>query len=79
MYSSLQISANKDSQGWAGPGSEHLMELWVSLFIAEELDKVTFKGSFPSQMILWFNKAEYLPISGKKKKTTAANTALQIV
>ena len=27
-----------DSQGQAGWGSEHLMELWVSLFIAGELD-----------------------------------------
>ena len=29
-----------------GMGSEHLMELWVSLFIAEELDELTFKGPF---------------------------------
>jgi len=27
-------------------GSEHLMELWVSLFIAGQLDQMAFKGSF---------------------------------
>ena len=27
-----------ETQGQAGWGSEHLMELWVSLFIAEELE-----------------------------------------
>ena len=35
-----------DTQGQAGWGSEHLMELWVSLFIAGELDWVAFKGLF---------------------------------
>ena len=34
------------SGGW---GSEHLMELWVSLFIAGELDQVVFKGPFQLQ------------------------------
>jgi len=33
-----------DSQGKAGWGSEHLMELWLSLFIAGELDYMTLKG-----------------------------------
>ena len=32
------------TQGQAGCGSEHLMELQVSLFIAEELDQLAFKG-----------------------------------
>ena len=27
-------------------GSEHLMELWVSLFIAGGLDQMAFKGPF---------------------------------
>ena len=31
-----------DVQGQA----EHLMELWVSLFIAGELDQIAFKGPF---------------------------------
>jgi len=31
-------------QGQAGQGSELLMELWVPLFIAGELDQMTFKG-----------------------------------
>ena len=30
--------------GWRG--SEHLMELWVSLFVAGELDQMAFKGPF---------------------------------
>jgi len=33
-------------QGQAGRGSEHPMELWVSLFIAEGLDQMAFKGPF---------------------------------
>jgi len=33
-----------DTQGQAGCGSEHLTELWVSLFIAESLDQTDFKG-----------------------------------
>ena len=35
-----------DTQGQAGWGSEHLMELWVSLFTAGELDQMAFKGPF---------------------------------
>ena len=35
-----------DTQGQAGRGSEHLMELQVSLFIAEELDQMAFKDPF---------------------------------
>jgi len=35
-----------DTQGQAGWGSEHLMELEVSLFIAGELDQMAFRGSF---------------------------------
>ena len=30
----------------AGPGSEHLMELWVFLLLAGELDQMAFKGPF---------------------------------
>lgn len=33
-------------QDWAGPGSEHLSELWLSLFIAGQWDHMTFKGPF---------------------------------
>lgn len=32
-------------RGQAGRGSEHLIELWVSLFSAGGLDQMTFKGS----------------------------------
>ena len=35
-----------DTQGQAGRGSEHLMELWVSLFTARELDWMTFNSPF---------------------------------
>ena len=35
-----------DIHGQAGWGSEHLLELWVSLFIAGVLDKITFKDPF---------------------------------
>ena len=35
-----------DIQGWAGQGPEHLMELWVFLFIAGELEQIAFKGPF---------------------------------
>ena len=35
-----------DSRGQAGRGSEHLMELWVSLFIAGEFDQLASKGPF---------------------------------
>ena len=35
-----------DTQGQARQGSEHLMELWVSLFIAGPLDQMAFKGPF---------------------------------
>lgn len=33
-----------DTEGDDGWGSEHLTELWVSLFVAEELKQMTFKG-----------------------------------
>ena len=35
-----------DTQGQAGQGSEHLMELWMSLFIEGELDQLTLKDPF---------------------------------
>ena len=35
-----------DTQGQAGWGSEHLMELQVSLFSAGVLDQMAFKGLF---------------------------------
>jgi len=35
-----------DTQGQSGQGSEHLMELWVSLFIAGEWDWMAFKSVF---------------------------------
>jgi len=38
--------------GWMG--SEHLMELWVSLFSAGGLDLMAFRGTIPNQMILCF-------------------------
>jgi len=41
------------------PGSDHLMELWLSLFVAGELNQMAFKGLFQlkqcyDSMILWF-------------------------
>ena len=36
-----------------GRGSEHLMELWVSLFIVGMLDEMAFKSSF-QLTTLWF-------------------------
>ena len=41
-----------DIQGQAGWGSDHLMELWVPLFIAGGLDHRTFKGPFQLKTIL---------------------------
>jgi len=35
-----------DTRGQAGWGSEHLIELLMSLFIAGELSLIAFKGSF---------------------------------
>jgi len=35
-----------DTQGQAGRGSEHLVELWVLLVIAGEWDQMAFKGPF---------------------------------
>ena len=35
-----------DIQGQVGQGSDHLIQLWMSLFIAEELVQMTFKGPF---------------------------------
>ena len=35
-----------DTKGEAGRSSEHLVELWVSLFIARELEQMAFKGPF---------------------------------
>jgi len=35
-----------DTQGEGGWGSEHLMDLWVFLFIAGELDQMAFKEPF---------------------------------
>ena len=35
-----------DTQGQAGQDSEHLMELWVSLFTEGEWDQLAFKGFF---------------------------------
>lgn len=40
------VTASAEGQG---PGSEHLMELYMSLFSAVELDWVTFKGPFQLQ------------------------------
>jgi len=37
---------SKDTQGQARWGCEHLMELWVSLFIAGESYQMGFKGYF---------------------------------
>ena len=36
----------RDTEGQAGWGSEQLIELWVSLFIAWGLDKMPFRSSF---------------------------------
>ena len=36
----------RSTQGQAGWGSEHLMELWVSLCTAGEWDQMAFKGPF---------------------------------
>jgi len=48
-----------DTQSQAGWGSERLMELWVSLFIAGELDQVTLKGPFQLNSVqLLHGKAE---------------------
>ena len=38
-------------------GSEHLVELWVSLFIAGEWDQMAFKGPFQPQQ---FNDSDSL-------------------
>jgi len=35
-----------DTQSQAGPSSEHLMELWASLFIAGRLDQMASVGPF---------------------------------
>jgi len=45
---SHQCSLSSD----AGPGSEHLMELWVFLLIAGKLDWVAFKRPLPTQTII---------------------------
>ena len=45
------LSIPGDIQGQAGLGCEHLMELYVSLFIAGELDQMTLKGPF---QLKWF-------------------------
>ena len=41
--------------GWRG--SEHLMELQASLFIAEELDQMAFKGPF--QLRQFYNSTRF--------------------
>ena len=41
-----------DSQGQAGWGSEHLMELWVSLLSTGGLDQMALKVPFPTHLIL---------------------------
>lgn len=38
--------------GWTG--SEHLMEQWVSLFIAEGLDEMAFKGVYQPKLFYDF-------------------------
>ena len=40
-----------DTQGQAGWGSEHLMELWVSLFTAGEINLIAFKGPFQHKCV----------------------------
>ena len=42
-----------DFQDQAGWGSEHLMELYVSLFTAGELDWITFEGPFQLKHTGW--------------------------
>ena len=51
-----------DTQGQAGQGSEYLMELWVSLFTAGELDWMAFKGPFQ------FRRPYYSLITLSKKR-----------
>ena len=45
-----------DTQGQAGWGSEHLMELWVSLFTAGELDQMVFTVPFNSNDFVILNQ-----------------------
>jgi len=52
----------EDTQGQAGQGSEHLMELWVSLFIAGDLDHMAFKGPFQLKLF-------YVSIQGDRTGT----------
>ena len=40
-----------DTQGQAAWGSEHLLYLQVTLFIAGELDKMAFKGPFQRPIV----------------------------
>jgi len=47
-------------QGQAGQGSELLMELWVPLFIAGELDQMPFKGHL--QLKWFYDKYEISPL-----------------
>ena len=50
MRESLEKSIGRpvlrNIQGQTRQGSEHLMELWVSLCIARDLDQMAFKGPF---------------------------------
>jgi len=44
----------RDFQGQAGSDSEHLIKLWMFLFIAMELESMTFKRSLRTLRILRF-------------------------
>jgi len=67
---SLSITKNDRSSLWfpilfcnlAGKdirGSEHLMELWVSLFVTGEVDQMAFKGPFQlKQFSVWYPSSD---------------------
>ena len=57
----------RDTQGQAGWGSEHLMELWLSLFTAGESGKMVFKGPFQLQRF-YDSKAEKLLDTDEKEE-----------
>jgi len=60
----IHLSSAEGEDDQAGWGSEHLMELWVSLLSAGELDQTTFKGPFQLQQC--YDDA----IIGEKNKTS---------
>ena len=64
-----------DTRGQAGGALSSLIELWVSLFIAGELDQMAFKGAF--QLKQFYDSLTF-PLLGRANERTECEHHLPI-